>query len=96
MQRLQVIGERRALVREPGENSFVALKDHPFTIAEAEPSDQLVDEQLLAGRIEGRGDFCVIVDAHRDQRQVAPALVAGECHKIGKSGQCMDETARLG
>ncbi len=66
MQRFEMVGKGRALVGKPHEDSLIALKNHPLPVSESEASNDLVDQLLFAGRVEGRRDFGIIMDPHGD------------------------------
>ncbi len=51
MQRFEMVGKWRVLVRKPSEDTLVALEDYAFPIAEPEPCNDLFDQLLLPGSV---------------------------------------------
>jgi hypothetical protein len=91
VQGVEVRGERRALGGEPGKNAFVTLVDAAFLLAECQAGNDLFDELALAGGIEGRRNFGVIVHPDRDQRQVAAAAIGRQSGEVGQAGKRIDQ-----
>ena len=78
-----MLGERRSLISEKSENTFVTLVDGAVLVADIEALDDLLDELALILGVERRHNFRVVVHTHTDQRTIVAGFVGSKRGQVG-------------